>query len=548
MFAAISPTAVLAFIFTGVVLLLYGVRLLSETFQHSTDGLIKRALGQLINNPGAAFGIGVLATTLMQSSSAMSSLLIGLVSADVLPLTAAIIVLLGSNVGSTLAVQLLVLHITDYAPIILGLGCAIALFTYRSSWKRAGRACFAFGLIVLGLTFISTGSQPIASNSVTALLFKDLSDAPLVLLLIGTLLALILSSSAASVGLIVALAAHGVLPVEAALALMLGANVGTTVIALLSATSNGTLVGRRLALIHTGTKLLGALVAFMLLPLLAGLLAHILPDAGVQVAAAHLAFNCLLALLCVPLAGKLATLAERLLPEQKSAEGKVYGPRYLDIKTLSKPAIALGLATHEILHMADVALEMLEGSIQALEEYRNPKLQQNIEALDDQLDELNAAIKGFLTQLDETALTEEQARQEIALLYITADLEAIGDVITRRFMSLAARRWRDHISFSEEGWEDLVGYHRQVLEALQEGLVLLTVHSPALATEFLERTAHLDELKRELHLRHIRRLHQGIPSSRTSSALHLDMLDTLGMILSHATNMAYVMQEARAVK
>lgn len=225
--------------------------------------------------------------------------------------------LLGANIGSTLVVQLLALHLTDSAIELLGLLTALALFTHRTPWRRLGRLCFAFGLVVLGLAALSWGSQPLAKSPVTALVLKSLAGAPVMLMLIGAVLAIVLSSSAASIALILALASHGALPAETALALMLGANVGTT----LTAFQEGTLAGRRLALVHASTKLVGAVVLLMLLPPLATRMVVVWSNVGTQVAMAHLGFNVALAVVFVPLARPLASLMERLVPEQTPVKG-----------------------------------------------------------------------------------------------------------------------------------------------------------------------------------------------------------------------------------
>ena len=472
----------------------------------------------------------------------MSSLLVGLVSANLVPLATAIVMLLGANVGSTLVVQLLALHITDYALELVGLGALVAMLTHRTAFRRMGRACFAFGLIVLGLAALSQGSKPIAANPLTADVLQQLSGAPIVLLVIGAMLAMVLSSSAASIGLILTLASTGALPIVAALALMLGANVGTTLMALLSSLQGGTLAGRRLALVHTGTKLVGALILLALLGPLVPLLARLWSNAGTQVAMMHMGFNLALALLFVPLATPLARLMEWLLPEPVSTQGTHAGPRYLDPNALAQPAVALGQATRETLRMAEVVTEMLEHSMDAFEE-GSGDIHHSIAAQDDQLDELTAAIKGYLTQLDEEGMTEAQVRQELALLYLIIDLEAIGDVVAKRFMRLARRKQRGEILFSEEGQEDLLAYHQEILVALQEVLAALATHDPELATEFLTRKKELSQHKRELYLRHIRRLRAGNALSMASSAIHLDLLDAMSAVLSHVTAMAHAIRE-----
>jgi phosphate:Na+ symporter len=532
-----SPTTTLGLLITGVVLLLYGIRQITEMFRRMADARVYRVITSLTRHPVAIFGVSIALTAILQSSSAMSSLLVGLVSANLLPLASAIVMLLGANIGSTLVVQLLAWHVTDFAIELMGLLTAVALFTYRTRWHRIGRMCLAFGLVMVGLAALSWGCQPLATSPVTALVLKSLAGAPVVLMLIGAVLAMVLSSSAASIGLILALASNGTLPAEAALILMLGANVGTTLTALLTASQEGTLAGRRLALVHASTKLVGALVMLLLIAPLETFMATVWSNAGTQVALAHVSFNLALALVFVPLARPLASLMERLVPERTPVQGGSLGPRSLDPKALAMPAVALGLAMRETLHMADVATEMLHLSMQAFED-KSSEIGERIETLDDQLDELHAALKGYLTQLDEATLTEEQARLDITLLYLITDLQAIGDVIAKRFMSLAQRLHRNQILFSEEGWDDLLGYHQQAQEALQQVLAALVSHNPQLVASFLERKEQLNQIKRELHLRHIRRLRAGVPSSMTSSALHLDLLDAISTIVAHTSNMA----------
>src|SRR6266700_79167 len=291
LFATTNPTAVLGLLLGGVLLLLYGIRVVTDGMQRAAGGRSRRAAMALARRPLAAFGIGVLATALTQSSSATSSLLVGLVSAQLVPLSAAVVIVLGANVGSTLVVQLLAFHITDYAVILAGGGAAAAMATRRTSLRDVGQALFGFGLVLLGLAALQTGSTPIAASHVTAEVLRSLSGAPVVLALVGLILAMAFASSAAAIGLVLVLAASGALPPVAALALVLGANVGSTMTALLPALGGGTAAGRRLALIHTGTKLTGAVIALVALNQVAMLLSSMRLDAAAQVAVAHLSFN-----------------------------------------------------------------------------------------------------------------------------------------------------------------------------------------------------------------------------------------------------------------
>jgi phosphate:Na+ symporter len=534
-----SPTMVLGLLVAGVLLLLYGVHLISETLQKTINARIRNALATLSRRPMIALLLGLLATTLTQSSSATSSLLVGLVSTRMITLTTAFLMLLGANVGTTVVVQLLALHITHYALQILGLGTAAAFFARRSKKARPiGQALFAFGLVIVGLAALETASQPIATSPLTADMLKTLVSAPFVLALIGALLALIFTSSAASIGLVIVLASNGALPPMAALAIMLGANVGTTCTSLLTALGGTSRTGRRLAFLNVGTKLLGVAIAFVCLEPLAQLLA-LLGNGGTQVAVAHMGLNIALAVICAPLAGPLVRLTEGLVPDQASNETE--GPRHLDPAALATPAVALGHATREIVRMTDLVTAMLKQGIQAFEEEGN-SVPKDIDKLDDQLDLLEEAVKYYLTQLDEGQLTEEQSRRELALLYIGTDLEAMGDIIDKQIVRLAQRKHRDQVVFSKEGWEDLITYYQEVQNAVQQVLAALAAQDPSLATVCLQRKAALSQTKRILHLRHVRRLQQRVAPSMASSAIHLDLLNAISRVLSHAHNIAHIIQ------
>jgi phosphate:Na+ symporter len=516
MLATTNPTTILGLVFGGVLLLLYGVRLITDAMERDAGIRLRRGLMLLTKHPLVAFSTGVVVTMLTQSSGVASSLLVGLVSVQLLSLTVAIITLLGTNVGSALVVQLLVFHITDFAFVFVGLGAAAAMLTRHTPKRGVGQACFGFGLIILGLAALEVGSRPLAGSPITAQVFDALVQSPVVLALIGAVLTMTFASSIAGIGLVIVLASNGSLPLAAALALVLGSNVGSTITALLTSLSKGSISGRRLALVHTGTKLIIACVALAALKPLTTVLSWISLPPATLVALSHLAFNLVLALIFVPLAGPLASLAEKLVPD-RSVRGGTTELCYLHPDTLSMPAVALGQATREVLHMTD------------------------------QVDNLNAAIKYYLTQLDEEQMTQEQKNRQIALLYIIADLEAIGDLVDKQCMRLARRKRRQQLVFSDEGWQDLVNYHREVTTAVQLAFAALAAQDPQLSAAFFPRKAQLYQMRHTLHLRHLRRLQLGISPSIESSAIHLDLLVALRNVLSHVSTIAHVVQEDLSV-
>ncbi|GLV55092.1 hypothetical protein KDH_19390 [Dictyobacter sp. S3.2.2.5] len=316
MILVLHVTLALGKFWTGVVLVLYGVRLITEAVRHVADTHMRGRLTSLMRYPVIALIVGMIVTALMQSSNAMSSLLVGFVSTDLLSLSEAIAVLLGSNIGSTLAVQCISLHVTEHVFIFIGIAATVALWTHRTPYRYLGRLCFAFGVIMFGLSELVTASAPLVTYPVIIMILQALATVPIVLFVCGALLTILLNSSTAFIGLVIMLATTGALPTSAALALMLGANVRTTVMALFLAMHEGTITGRRLAVVHFGTKLAGALIALIWLVPLTAVLSHLWTNAGTRVAMAHLGLNILIALFFLPLICTIERLMQHWMPER----------------------------------------------------------------------------------------------------------------------------------------------------------------------------------------------------------------------------------------
>ncbi|MEH1926840.1 MAG: Na/Pi cotransporter family protein [Nostoc sp.] len=539
-----DPTQILILLIGGSTLLLYGVKQLTDAMERVLGSRLRLTMMTLAKRPMVAFVLGIIVTMLTQSSTATASVMVGLVSTQLVPLATAAIILQGSAVGSTLVVQLLAFHITDYAQEFLGLAAAFALLIRRKALRDLGRGVFSFGLVLQGLAMIDASSASIADSSITNEIMKVLSQSPVVLILLGVLLAAVFVSSIAAIGIVMVLAGAHALPLEAALAVTLGANIGTTLMPLLTAFNQGSVVARRLGFIYVGTRLAGGVLVLVLLNPLAVLLTRLLPNPSTQVALAHLGFNLILAIVFVPLANSLANFATRLLPEPE-AEKKL-SVRYLDPNALTLPAIALGQAMREILRMADLATEMLQLSIQAFEEGVKD-LPKQIGALDNQLDDLETAIKHYLIQLDEELLTEEQSQRELTLLHISTELEAIGDIIDRQIMRLARRKRRKQIAFSPQEWNDIVAYHGDVLALLQQTLTGLAAQDPTIADAVLSQRQSLNQIKREIYLRHLQHLSSGDSVSLNASSIHLEMVNAISRILSHTCSIARVIQEELSV-
>lgn len=541
-----TPTALLGLIFGGVLSLLYGVRLITEALQNDAGLRLRRYVQFLSTYPLAAFGVGMGMTMVTQSSGAISSLLVSLVSVGVLPLTIAIITLLGTDIGSAIMVQFLLFPISDLAYVMMGVGALVAMVTRHGPRKGIGQACFGFSLVIFGLAALEAGSRPLAGNHLILLIFESLVASPLVLVLIGMGLTMAFSSSIAGIGLVIVLASNGSLPLAAAVALMLGSNVGSTVTAMLTALSRGSVAGRRLALVHTGTNLVVACVGLLMLGPVTALLSHIPLPPATLVALSHLGFNLILVLLFIPLCRPLAFLVEKLLPEADTTASTSMPRILITADACVIPAVALGQAMREVGHMTDLFTEMLAQSIHAFEG-KSTDVPEAIKGLDDQLDELNEALKYYLVQLDEAQMTPQQKQRQVALLYVIADLEAMGDLLDKQWMRLARRKRRKQIAFFEQDWQEIVDYHRDLTAVVQLAFAALAAQDAQAAANFFTQKTILSQKKRVLQMQHMRRIQAGVASSVESSALHLDVLSSMRTLLSHASAIAHVVQENLSV-
>jgi phosphate:Na+ symporter len=268
------------------------------------------------------------------------------------------------------------------------------------------------------------------------------------------------------------------------------------------------------------------------------------PSGEAQVIAnTHSFFNIALAGVFLPFVPAIARLLEKLVPSREATEEK-FGPRYLDRSSLESPALALGQATREILHMADHVRTMLRDAHRAFRE-SSETLCDEVQQHDDKVDLLNNEIKGFITKLSEQALNVEESRREIGLLAFANELESIGDIIDKNLIELARKKITLNVDFSKEGWVELEEYFTKVLENFEIAISAFASQDRVLAEQLLRHKHFINDRERELRNRHFHRLHAGLIESIETSAIHLDVLTNLKRINSHLTAVAYPILETK---
>jgi phosphate:Na+ symporter len=474
---------------------------------------------------GAALGAGV--TVLMQSSSAMTVLLLGLVGAGLLSLRQTLGVLLGADLGTTVTVQLISFQIVDWAPLMIAIGVALILSVRSGAMRHVGRSIFGFGLVFQGIGLLVAGSASWAQSDLFQEFIASIADAPIILLLAGMVFTAVIQSSAATIGIVIALAANGLIDMNAALPVIYGANVGTAGTALM-ASVGANVDARRVAGAHILFKVIAVIIFVPLTGPFADLLGWMGGSMPRQVANAHTLFNVVLMLVLLPFVAQVAWLLQKLLPAP-AAGTQSDGARYLDPVTLSSPPLALGQATREVLRLADIVQSMLRDSRIALAT-DDERLAREVKRRDDEADRLEREIRSFLTQ------------RQLGLLYAVNDLESIGDILDKNLMELTLKKIRGRHTFSDEGWREIEGFHRRIEHLLERAVSALAAGDAELAAEVIEEHDQIADREHELQLAHIGRLNKGTMETIDTSDIHMDVVSNLSRISSHARMLAQVVR------
>jgi phosphate:Na+ symporter len=531
---------VLLALFGGMALLLYGIQLAGESLQRAAGGRLRGLVTGMAGNRVMAAGSGALVTAIIQSSSATTVMLIGFVSAGLMTFRQTLGLILGADVGTTFTVQLIAFRITDYSLLLVGLGFTVIFLGRRRSVRDVGQAVLGFGLIFLGLKLVLDGVAPLKANPLASQLIASVADSPVMAVLVAAGFTALVHSSAATIGLALALASEGLLALDGAVAIVLGANIGTCATALMAAIG-ASAEAKRVASAHIAFKLLGAALVFPLIGPFTALVAMTAADPARQIANAHTLFNVGISLLFLPFTPWAGRLIETLVPDQQAGENP-FRTRYMDERALDQPALALGQATREALRMADVVQGMFRDVV-AVFARNDQELLEDVERRDDQLDFLEREIKLFLTRLDRTAMGAELARKEIALISVIGNLENIGDIIDKNLMELGRKKLYHGRRFSDAGWTEIVEFHGMVTKNLERAIAAFAANDRALAQEVLDQRPVMRQRERELRESHLERLRQGLAESLETSEIHLDILTNLKRISSHVSALVFPILE-----
>ncbi|HEY9765724.1 MAG TPA: Na/Pi cotransporter family protein [Chroococcales cyanobacterium] len=523
----------------GVALLLLGMQMAGEGLQKAAGARLRSILNTLTTNRFSGLLVGTVMTAIMQSSGATTVLLVSFVGSGLLAFEQTIAVILGANIGTTFTVQLIAFRLTDYALLLVALGFLIASFS-KGGARHLGRAVLGFGLIFLAIRIFGETMAPLKDNPFVAQVLTAIGQDLWLGIMTGAVVTALMNSSAATIGIAIVMAHHGLMPLSAAIPIVLGANIGTCALSMFSS-FGAPLEARRVATAHGLIKTIGVLLMVPIVGPFIHFISLSAPDVARQIANGHTAFNFLLSLLFLPLATPFARLIKRLLPANPNEEVG-FQIRYLDERILGSPILALGAANREVRRMAD-RVQVMISEVMELFLKGNEEVLDHIEKLETELDSLTKAIINYLSSLSQNALTEEESRRASAILYIVNDLEHIGDMLTKMSL-LGKKKIEMALVFSEQGIAELIEMHDKVATNLDMAIVSFMTSDRQLAEKVMETKPKIARLERDLRAAHLSRLWAGQQFSRQTSTIHLDLINGWQRINDHAVNIAQAVLES----
>ena len=525
----------------AIALLVWGTHIVRTGMLRVFGENLRRVLAASFGSRGRALLAGLGVTSLLQSATATCLIVASFVGKNLVTTTAALAVMLGADVGSSLMAVVFSFDLSWLSPLLIFVGVVVFISRQRSGAGPIGRILIGLGLITLALQLIVGATRPLTESPAVRGLLVALPDDVLLNIVVGAALTVLSYSSLAVVLLVATLAASALVTVPVAIGLVLGSNIGSGVLALL-ATAKAEPQVRRLPLGNLIFKTVGVVASIAFLPEAHVLLQQLAPDVHQQVVLFHLLFNIALATVFIGFTGFVGRAVERLLPEPPPTAGTLRSS-HLDALALGTPSLAISCAAREALHQADVVETMLRGILPVIRD-NNTRLSSELRKLDDTVDELYTAIKLYLTQISGEALSSDESRRWTDIVSFTINMEQIGDIIERVLQDVEDKKVRKSRSFSDAGLAEIAHLHERLLANLRLAMGVFLDGHVRDAKRLLEEKARFRDLEHEYAANHIGRLREGAAQSIETSSLHLDLISDLKRINSHLCSIAYPILES----
>ena len=536
---AIDVFALLVGLFGGLALFLFGMELMASSLKSVAGDRMRNILARLTASRTRGAITGALATAAIQSSSVTTVLVVGFVSAGLMTTVQAVGVIMGANVGTTITAQIIAFKVTKAALVMVAIGFALQFFGKKRRTKLYGATILGLGLVFLGMNVMGDAMRPLRTYEPFLEVMTSL-EAPLLGILAGAAFTALVQSSSATTGVVIVLAAQGLITLPAGVALIFGANIGTCVTAMLAAAGKPR-EAMRAAGVHVLFNVLGVLIWIPFIHLLAKLVVGISPEGDVprQIANGHTIFNVANTLLFLPFAGLFAKAVQKWMPDRPEDQEDEVRAKYLDRGLLTTPALAVDRARLEILHLGNRTKEMLVAILPALLTGSREDIQV-VEEMDDDIDLLHGKIVTYLSKVGQQTLSPEQTADLVQLMEATNSLENIGDVIETNLARLARQRLQEGVTISDATQAVLTDFHGEVVRALDNALLAVTQTNVEAAKVVRGMKSEINRLADAAAAHGVDRLTAREPHRLQAYQIEMDMVENLKRIFYFTKRMARV--------
>ena len=523
----------------AVALLIWGTHLVRTGILRVFGANLRQLIAHSVSSRFTAVLSGIGVTAVVQSSTATALIVSSFVGQGLVGLPAALAVMLGADVGTSVMAVVFSMDLSWLSPLFIFVGVVLFISRKDTAVGRVGRVLIGLGLMLLALRLITESTTVLTQSPTVRTLLGALTSDLLLEIFTGAILAY---SSLATVLLTAALAGSGGIPPDVALGLVLGANLGSGVLAVLT-TMKANVQTRQVPLGNLFFKIIGVLI---MTPLTGLWLQHVrpyVPETAALVVLFHLAFNIVVGIVCIGLTGTVARAVQRLLPVEKAQAAAGTRPQHLDPSALATPSLAISCAAREALHQADVVESMLLGLHKVI---RTDDLQlaEDLRKLDDEVDGLYSAIKYYMTKISREALDEREGRRWADIISFTINMEQIGDIIERVLIDIEDKKIKKGRQFSEAGMEEINELHARLIDNLRLAMSVFLNGSVRDAQKLLEEKARFRDLEHAYSATHLARLSDNTVQSIETSSLHIDLISELKRINSLLCSVAYPILES----
>ncbi|EGV02811.1 Na/Pi-cotransporter II-like protein [Streptococcus infantis SK970] len=521
----------------GLGLFLYSIKTMGDGLQQAAGDRLRYYIDRYTSNPFFGILVGIGMTALIQSSSGVTVITVGLVSAGLLTLRQAIGIVMGANIGTTVTSFIIGFKLGDYALPMLFIGAVCLFFTKNRSINNVGRILFGVGGIFFALNLMSGAMEPLKDLQVFKDYMVELSKNPILGVLVGTGLTLLIQASSATIGILQNLYASNLIDLQGALPVLFGDNIGTTITAII-ASLGANIAAKRVAAAHVAFNVIGTVICIIFLVPFTGLIQwfesflNLAPE--MTIAFAHGTFNITNTIIQFPFIGALAFLVTKLIPGED--EVVKYEPLYLDEQLIKQaPSIALGNAKKELLHLGNYAAKAFDLSYDYIIN-SNEKVAEKGHKTEEAINTIDEKLTRYLISLSGEALSQKESEVLTNILDSSRDLERIGDH-AEALLNLNDYLQRKNVQFSEAALEELAEIYLKTSEFVKDALESVENNDLEMAESLIERHEDINNMERVLRKTHIKRLNNGECSTQ-AGVNFIDIISHYTRVSDHAMNLA----------